>query len=158
MPASYDRIILHSVWSTKYRDPWIDLEIEAELHAVMAAEFHKWGCKVIEIGGTDDHVHVIHTLPRTSCAADVIAAVKSVSSGWISTVSNKYLGFRWQDGYGTFSVDYRNLTGLRSYVREQRAHHTPKGNYPNFKTEYTKILKSYGHADFTPQYVFPNRT
>ena len=155
MPCSYSQIVLHSVWSTKYRNPFIDEGIEHELHGIMIDAFAQNNCYVHEIGGTDDHIHVLHTLPRTKSIADVLAAVKSISSGWLSGKGERYEWFEWQDGYGTFSVDYRYLDKIRRYVKNQRAHHAMNGPYKSFEEEYTAILRTFGHEDFTPQYVFP---
>ena len=156
MPSSYDRIILHSIWSTKYREPWIDEKIEPELFAIMISEFQKHGCQVIEIGGSDDHVHIIHTLPRTKSIAQVISSVKAVSSRWLSLRAEKFRAFGWQDGYGSFSVDYRKQEKVREYVRHQREHHAKPSKIDTFKKEYTAMLIDYGYPDFTPEYVFPN--
>ena len=35
-------------------------------------------------------------------------SVKSVSSKWIKTKSDHYIGFAWQRGYGAFSVSTKN--------------------------------------------------
>lgn len=157
MPVSYDRIVLHVTFSTKYRQPFIDDIIEEELYAIMSAEFMKLGCIVYEIGGTPDHVHILNTLPRTVSIADVINAVKSVSSKWIKTKGENYEWFSWQDGYGVFSVDYRKMDGVRQYIRKQKAHHAVNSIRLTFREEYSRILVAYGHADFTPEYVFPEK-
>lgn len=155
MPESYDRIIVHDTFATKYRQPFIDETIEPELHAIIYSELTKQGCTVIAIGGTDDHVHLVHSLPRTKTIADIMNAVKSVSSKWIKTKGEQYKEFAWQDGYGTFSADYRKLEGLIHYVRNQRSHHGKQSSKTTFEQEYTKILRAYGHSDFTHKYVFP---
>jgi REP element-mobilizing transposase RayT len=157
MPESYDRIVLHVTFSTKYRQAFIDDAIEEELYNIMSAEFIKLGCIVYEIGGTSDHVHILHSLPRMVRIADVINAVKSVSSKWIKTKGENYEWFSWQDGYGVFSVDYRKMGGVRQYIRKQKMHHSANSVRLSFREEYTRILVAYGHADFTPQYVFPEK-
>lgn len=153
MPQSYSRIVLHTTFSTKYRQAFIDLFIESELYAILCAEAKRWDSQIIEIGGTEDHIHIIHTLPRTRSVADVINAIKSVSSKWIKTKGERYEWFFWQDGYGTFSVDYRKLNGIREYVRHQKEHHS--NSNLSFEDEYTEILTAYGHGDFNPAYQFP---
>ena len=156
MPSSYDRIVLHAVWSTKYRMPLIDVGIETSLHAIMANEFSRYGSQVLEIGGSDDHVHVLFTLPRRVALSQIMATVKGISSKWLSRQGDAYLGFAWQDGYSVFSVDYRDLRRIRHYVRNQRQHHATAGPTDTFIKEHTKILQAYGHGDFTHQYVFPD--
>ncbi|MFK8161011.1 MAG: IS200/IS605 family transposase [Lewinella sp.] len=155
MPQSYARIILHTTWSTKYRMPYISVDIEKRVYRLITSLFKDHGCAVLEIGGTPDHVHVVHSLPRTKSVAEIMKAVKSVSSIAIKAMNPAYEWFSWQDGYGSFSVDYRKLDGLLAYVRNQKRHHGIKGDRMTFETEYSKMLVAYGFPDFNPEYQFP---
>jgi hypothetical protein len=56
-----------------------------------------------EIGGTDDHAHILVGLRVTHCLADVMRELKSSSSQWVDEVIRVPL-FSWQDGYGAFTV------------------------------------------------------
>jgi len=156
MPQSYDRIVIHTTFSTKYRQPWIDTSIEPELHKVMTADFASHGAIVLAINGTDDHVHIVHTLPRTKALSVILNHVKSVSSSWIKTKGEKYAWFGWQDGYGSFSADYRKLEGLLRYVRKQKIHHGPNNQLMGFEQEYTRMLRAFGYPDFNPEHQFPD--
>ena len=87
MPSSFSRIVLHTTFSTKFRRPLTDPSIEQELYRVMNAEFKRQGALAIRINGVPDHIHAVHTLPRTQSLAHVIQAVKAVSSGWIKSLN-----------------------------------------------------------------------
>lgn len=155
MPQSYDRIILHTTWSTKYRMPYIEANIEEKVHNLIAELFRGFDCIVLAVGGTPNHVHVVHSLPRTKSIAEIMKAVKSVSSNAIKRMNPEYEWFSWQDGYGTFSADYRKLEGLLAYVRNQKRHHGLEGNRMTFEDEYSKMLVAFGYPDFNPEYQFP---
>lgn len=155
MPQSYSRIILHTTWSTKYRMPYIHAGIEDRVHRLIADLFREHGCIVLEIGGTADHIHIVHSLPRTKSIAEIMKAVKSVSCIAIKEMGPDCEWFEWQAGYGTFSADYRKLDGLLDYVRQQKLHHSRQGRKMTFKEEYTKMLVAYGYPDFNPAYQFP---
>jgi REP element-mobilizing transposase RayT len=155
MPQSYDRIILHTTWSTKYRMPYIDADIENMVHLLIADLFIGFGCIVLAIGGTPDHVHIVHSLPRTRSIAEILKAVKSVSSSAIKAMGAEYEWFGWQDGYGTFSADYRKLEGLLDYVLNQKHHHGLTSQKMTFEEEYIKMLIAYGFPDFNPEHQFP---
>ena len=155
MPQSYSRIILHTTWSTKYRMPYLNSGIKKKVHSLITSLFQEHGCAVLEVDGTSDHVHVVHSLPRTKSAAEIMKAVKSVSSGAIKKMGPEYDWFSWQNGYGTFSVDCRKLDGLLDYVRNQKQHHGIKGGRMTFETEYSQMLVAYGFPDFNPEYQFP---
>lgn len=155
MPQSYSRIILHTTWSTKYRLPYIDNQIEKNVHSLITSLFKDHGCAVLGVGGTADHVHVVHSLPRTKSIAEIMKAVKSVSSNVVKSIGPQYEWFSWQDGYGSFSVDYRKVDKLLAYVRNQKRHHGIEDKKMTFEAEYSKMLVAFGFPDFKPEYQFP---
>jgi len=122
MPQSCSRIILHTLFSTENRVPIIDKALRGELHAYMVSLFQNRGCHVFGINSVPDHIHIVHSLPRTVTLTAVIADVKKFSSAWIKTKGLKYRRFGWQDGYTSYSADYRRLNGLLEYVSNQHDH------------------------------------
>lgn len=156
MPQFYARIILHTTFSTKYRLPLINPEIEAELHAVLYSALEKQGSTVLKVGGIPDHVHIIHSLPRTKSISELMERAKSISSAWIKTEGHRYRNFAWQDGYASFSVDYRKVDGVIRYVERQKIHHGLAGNGLTYEQEYEKLLRAYGFTDYNKAYLFPD--
>ena len=66
MPQSLARVVLHVVFITKNRVPFLkDLELRARLHAYAAGVLQTIGCEPILIGGVEDHVHILCNLSRT---------------------------------------------------------------------------------------------
>lgn len=66
MPRSLARVVLHGVFSTKNRGPFlIDPELRARLHASMAGILQNIGCEPILIKGVEDQVHLQHSEDRT---------------------------------------------------------------------------------------------
>lgn len=155
MPQSYARIILHTTFSTKYRLPLIDPDIESRLHAVLAGELKTLGATVLSVGGVSDHVHIVHSLPRDRSLAELMQKAKAVSSRWVKTMGKEYASFAWQDGYASFSADYRSLNGLLSYVANQHEHHGMAGKGMTYEQEYIKLLEAYGFEDYKTKYLFP---
>lgn len=60
--------------------PYIDTNIENKVHLLIADLFVDFGSIVLAVGGTSDHIHIVHSLPRTKSIAEILKAVKSVSS------------------------------------------------------------------------------
>ena len=58
MAQSLSNVLLHLVFSTKNRHPWIDVDIEEELFKYVAGICRDLGCPVHKIGGADDHIHI----------------------------------------------------------------------------------------------------
>ena len=65
MAQSLSNVLLHIVFSTKHRRPWIDRDIEQELFKYLATVCNTLGCPSHAIGGADDHIHVACSLSRT---------------------------------------------------------------------------------------------
>jgi putative transposase len=101
---SLSNVILHLVFSTKNRRPWIDVEIETELFKYLAGTCREIKCPSHKIGGTDDHIHIACSLTRTTAISALIEEIKTSSSKWMKTKDLQYADFAWQNGYGAFSV------------------------------------------------------
>ena len=151
MPSSYSRVVLHTVFSTKYRKPLITPDIEPDLLRFMSKVLIAEGCKVIEINCVPDHVHIVHTLPRTVSIANLLERLKSKTTKMVHRAFPRLRGrFYWQTGYATFSADYRHLKDLREYVRNQKVHH----GYEEFYREFLKLLNAF-ELEYDPKYLFP---
>ena len=139
MPQSLSSILIHLVFSTKNREPFISRAIEPELHPYMASIFRALKSPSLAIDGTTDHVHILLSLSRIMKIADVVEEVKTESSKWIKTKGREFRNFHWQKGYGAFSIGQSNLSQLKRYIRGQKEHH----RRVTFQDEYRKFLKRY---------------
>lgn len=104
MAQSLSKILLHVVFSTKNREPWIREAIQPDLHAYIAGTCRGVGSEAFRVGGTRDHVHVACSLPRTVPVSELLEKMKRSSSAWMKRQGKEYAKFVWQAGYGVFSV------------------------------------------------------
>ncbi|MDQ7780628.1 MAG: IS200/IS605 family transposase [Planctomycetota bacterium] len=146
---SLSRIIAHIIFSTKERWPFIEREVEGELHAYMASVADACGCQAILINGTEDHVHILCVLSRTIPLCDLVEEVKKRSSKWIKTKGRELTRFAWQGGYGAFSLGESNVEAARRYIRNQKEHHRTV----TFQEEYRAFLKRY-HIEYDERYIW----
>ena len=149
MPQSLAKILIHIIFSTKTRRPLIRPEVMPDLHSYMAGIARSYGCHVHEIGGIEDHVHLLIALPRTMALSKLIEEIKKGSSKWVKTKGGCYRDFHWQNGYGAFSIGQSNLNALRTYIQNQKEHHKRVA----FQDEYRSFLKKYCVA-FDEKYVW----
>ena len=149
MPQSLSSILIHLVFSTKNREPFITPAIETELHPYLAKIFRELKSPSLTIDGTVDHLHILFSLGRVIKVADLIEEVKTESSKWIKTKGWEFRNFHWQRGYGAFSIGQSNVPILKRYIRNQKKHH----QRVTFQDEYRKFLKAYG-IDYNERYVW----
>jgi len=136
MPQSLSKVIIHVIFSTKNREPWLDSTIRPRVHAYLATICRDLGGEALRVGGVADHVHVVTTLPRTLSQAQMIEGIKKTSSKWIKALETRYRGFFWQRGYGAFSVSPSQLDAVVQYVEAQQEHHRTR----TFQEEYRELL------------------
>jgi len=149
MAQSLSNVLLHIVFSTKNRQPWIDVEIEEELFKYIAGICRELKCPSHKIGGTDDHIHIACSLSRTIAISKLVEEIKSSSSKWIKTKDDRFSNFAWQNGYGAFSIGQSQLSDLCRYIANQRDHHRRS----TFQDEYRSLLEKYG-IQFDERYVW----
>ncbi len=147
MPQSLASILVHLIYSTKNREPFITPEIESELHPYLASVFRAMECPSIIINGTADHVHSLFRLARTVALCDVVEEVKKRSSKWIKTKGPEFAAFQWQAGYGAFSIGESGVPAVKQYIAGQKEHHKTK----TFQDELRTFLKKYG-VEYDEQY------
>ena len=114
-------------------------EITQELYSYIAGIARAQESQIHEIGGIEDHVHLLISLPRTRTVSKLIEEIKKGSSKWIKTKGSLYTNFAWQDGYGAFSIGQSTYENLRKYTQTQKDHHKSI----SFQDEYRTFLKKY---------------
>lgn len=149
MPQSLAQLLVHLVFSTKYREPVLPDAHRDELHAYIGGIIANHKGTLLKAGSVADHIHLLIAHPRTSAPADLVQDIKTGSSKWLKTVSHDLSQFRWQNGYGIFSVSPWYRTTIERYIANQAEHHRKKG----FQEEYRHMLKKYGVA-YDERYVW----
>jgi putative transposase len=126
MAQSLSKVLLHIVFSTKNRQKTISKYLRAKLHAYLAGVCRAKGSEAYRVGGTDDHVHIACTLPRTLTMAKLVEEIKKPSSSWMKQQEGGIALFSWQAGYGIFSLGQSQLPALLRYIDNQEEHHRTK--------------------------------
>jgi REP element-mobilizing transposase RayT len=150
MSQSLARIVVHTVFSTKDRRPFLrDILLRQELHHYLGGTLKKLDCQPIIVGGVADHVHLLSSLSRTCTAAEMVKEVKRGSSLWVKERDAEMRDFGWQNGYGTFSIGASQIEVVRRYIAEQEPHHLTL----SFQDEFRLLLKRYEIA-YDERYVW----
>ena len=137
-PMSYVSSYFHCVFSTKERRRLITPALRERLWPFLGGIARQNEMKAIEIGGVEDHVHLLSGLRATHCLAEFMRELKKASSIW--SAENYEEDFSWQDGYAAFSVSWTHLDAVRKYIATQEEHHRKT----DFVAELRKLLERNG--------------
>jgi putative transposase len=96
--------------------------------------------KALKVGGVEDHVHVLLSLPATIDIAKAVQLLKGNSSKWIHETLPKQQAFEWQVGYGAFNIGISGLDETLAYIENQANHHKRM----TFEEKFVAILKKHG--------------
>lgn len=62
MSQSLSNVLVHVVFSTKDRHPYIQNDIESKLYRYINGICHQLECPLYQIGGMSDHLHLLFAL------------------------------------------------------------------------------------------------
>ena len=124
MSHNYLRLFYHFVWATWDRTPLLTAEVEEKAYALIRQQVTTCGGEVFAIGGVEDHVHLLVSLPPTLVLSDFIKSVKGVPSRALNeTFGRPAWSFTWQGRYGAITVCPSHVGLIRGYVEKQKQHH-----------------------------------
>jgi REP element-mobilizing transposase RayT len=131
---------MHCVFSTSQRHKIISQDLQSRLWPFLGGIARENKIKALAVGGTDDHAHLLLSLPTTIPVAKAIQLIKGGSSRWIHETFPTQRDFAWQEGYGAFSVGVSQVEATIAYIQNQREHHRKK----SFEEEFLAFLEKHG--------------
>ena len=149
MPGTYSQILLHIVYSTKQRTPWIMPEIAPRLYPFIGGIVRSEKGVLYDIGGVADHVHLYLRWRTDRAVSDLLREIKSRSSSWVHETFPQCGEFHWQEGYSVFSVSKSQEPVVKKYIAGQAEHHRKE----DFKSELLRLLRAH-EIEFDERYVF----
>ena len=130
----------HIVFSTKERRALLRGEIKDRSWEYLAAIAREHGGLPHEVGGTDNHVHILVEIPPKVAVSEMVRRLKGGSSKWLHRDFRQMQGFGWQDGFSAFAVSRSNVDDVAGYIREQEEHHCKH----SFAEELRMLLDRHG--------------
>ena len=146
---SYVSSYFHCVFSTKHRHRIITTELQERLWPFIGGIARQNKMKAIEIGGIEDHVHALLSLPPTMPISKAVQLIKGGSSKWVHENFPEHRLFSWQEKYAAFSVSVSQLDTLVDYIRNQSTHHQTM----TFQEEFLSLLKKH-RIEFDERYLW----
>jgi REP element-mobilizing transposase RayT len=128
------------VFSTKERRRLITLDMQPRLWAYLGGIARENKMKALCVGGVEDHVHVLLTLPAVLSISKAVQLIKGNSSKWIHETFPAQRDFAWQEGYAAFSIGISGVDDTIKYIQSQAEHHRTR----TFKEELIAFLNKHG--------------
>ena len=148
MPRTYTNLLYHIVFGTKERFPFIQPQYKDRLYEYIGGTIRGLNCTSLEIGGIEDHVHVLTKLRPTLNVSEFLEKLKPSITNWARPIIHPK--FEWQDGYGAFSVSESQVPVVRRYIQNQEAHHK---SGRSFDDEFKMMLHKAG-IEFDERYLW----
>jgi putative transposase len=149
MPSTYTNLLYHIVFSTKDRLPLITEEFKEELYSYIGGIIRAESGVQLEIGGVNDHVHILAKFKSAVSVSEMLAKFKANSSKWANEHKLKVRKFGWQEGFAAFSVSESLVPVIRKYIQNQTEHHRKQ----TFQEEFVALLERHG-IEYDPQYLW----
>jgi REP element-mobilizing transposase RayT len=139
---------MHCVFSTKERRNLISSDLQPRLWGYIGGVARSHGMKALAVGGTENHAHLLLSMPANASVAKAMQQIKAVSSKWMRQECGESR-FAWQEGYGAFSIGAAQVNAAIAYIHRQQEHHRTR----NYQAEFILFLKKNG-MEYDPRYVW----
>ena len=149
MANTYTQLYTHIVFHVKSTGIIMRDEDLERVFQYIGGIIRDEGAIPFAVGGVADHIHILTTLPKNMSLADFMRVIKANSSKWLRRLDSYYESFRWQDGYGAFSVSPSLMKRTTHYILTQAEHHKTK----TYHDEYCEVLDAYG-IEYDERYAF----
>ncbi|MCM8538353.1 MAG: IS200/IS605 family transposase [Lentisphaeraceae bacterium] len=149
MAGTFTQLYYHIVFSTKERQDSISPTIETDLYKYIAGIIKNEECFLHAIGGTSNHIHILCSSPPKIALADLLKKIKGGSSTWLNKKFPAQNSFKWQAGYGAFSVSQSQVNIVKEYIKTQKEHHQKI----DFKNELVSLLNKH-KIQFNENYLW----
>ena len=146
--STYTQILYQIVFSTKHRERTLTNPNRKELFKYIWGILKNKQCHLYQIGGVEDHIHIVSHLHPSVSLSSLIKDIKVASSSHIKSqrLFENFSG--WQEGYGAFTYSIREKDRLIEYVKNQEEHHKKI----SFREEYIALLNKHG-IEFDEKYL-----
>jgi len=133
------KVMIHAVWGTKNRYPFLTKEIKQKVIAHTRENAMRKEIFIDRLNGFTEHLHCLFGLNADMTIAKALQLIKGESAFWINREQITNDNFEWADEYFAASVSESQLDKVRAYIDHQEEHHQKV----TFQYEYDQILKKF---------------
>ena len=149
MANSYKKVYIHIVFAVKNRKALLDKTWRTKVFSYVSGVLKNRGHYPLSVGGHKDHIHILFDYSLKELLPELVREIKKASTTYIKENKLSKYQFNWQNGYGIFSVGWKEKEQMINYIVNQDAHH---GKH-TFREEYMSQLKKF-EIEYKDEYVF----
>jgi putative transposase len=149
MPKDFISCIMHVVVGTYGLRNFLTADIRGQLSTYLSAVSKSKGMRLVALGGTENHLHILLALPAKLSLESAILPLKQSSTTWLRQNFEALRSFSWSTGYAAFSISRSQVDSTLLYIQNQEQYHWKK----SFQEEYKDFL-NYHHLPFTDASLF----
>ena len=146
-PMPFWQLHYHLIWSTYRRLPLITPALEGPIYGTLLNKAQELAVIVHAIGHSDDHIHLVVSIPPKLALAECVRQFKGASAYHVNHLPDSEGNFGWQAGYGALSFGPRSMERIVDYVKNQatqHAQHSTVAIYERMEGESSFIAGSAG--------------
>lgn len=117
------KALYHIVFCTKGRQMTIPLQNIEDLYRFIWKEVLAMNCRLIRIGGIQNHVHLLVELHPSVALAKLVQNIKSYSSGWMRSDERFPAFIGWAAEYYASTISSESQSEVVEYIKNQKSHH-----------------------------------
>jgi putative transposase len=136
---SYVRVMIHAVWGTKNRVPFLTPDIRKIVTDHIKENARLKQIYIDTIDGHSEHLHCLIGLNADRSIAKTLNLLKGESAHWINKNGIIKKRFEWADEYFAVSVSESIVPRVRRYILNQDQHHRKV----SFSQEYNEFFIRY---------------
>jgi putative transposase len=121
--ATYSQCLHHIVFATKHRKPCLNAAHRRDLFAYLHGTIKRHKCHLYRINGVDEHIHLLVALHADLGTGEFVKIIKAASGNWMRNGTQFPEFEHWQEGYGAFTVSWKDKDPVIEYIKNQEDHH-----------------------------------
>lgn len=149
MSQEFVSCLLHVVFGTSHQRSLLSADARMQLSPFLAAVAKSKGMKLVSMGGTENHIHLLLALPLKLSVESAILPLMQSSTTFLRQNFDFLRSFSWQNGFAAFSISRSQLDSTMAYIQNQEQIHWKK----TFQEEYVEFL-TFHHLPFKEETLF----
>jgi putative transposase len=122
MADIFHELVFHLIFATKARAPLITPPLQRLLFNHFRQICSELRGELHEIGGIEDHVHLLVSL-QPSHRVDIVADTLKASAAEMINKLSLGTTLEWEEGYGVLSLRNKDIEIVSEYIRTQKERH-----------------------------------